>query len=101
MRPNPDHSHSRERTELPTQHSDPRDRALDQPLSTAPRSSPDRLRNRDAEIASNDSYRLAGSPAGTGRSSGSLLDDAAATLDWSPDINYHDPERLKEVARQY
>jgi hypothetical protein len=101
MRPNPDHSDSRECTDLPTQHSDPRDRALHQPLSTAPRSSSDRLSNRDPEIASNDSHRLAGSPAGTGRSSGSLLDDAAATLNWSPDINYNDPERLKEVARQY
>jgi hypothetical protein len=101
MRSNPDQPHSRERTDLPTRHSDPRDPALDQPLSTAPRSSPDRLNNRDPEIASNDSHRLAGSPAGTGRSSGSLLDEAAATLDWSPDINYHDPERLKEVARQY
>ena len=46
-------------------------------------------------------HRLAGSASGTGRSSGSLLDEAAATLDWSPDVNYRDPERLKEVARQY
>ena len=89
-----------ELTDLPAQRSDSRP-ALDQPLSTAPRSSPDRLRNRDAEITSNDRYRLAGAASGTGRSSGSLLDEAAATLDWSPDINYNDPERLKEVARQY
>jgi hypothetical protein len=66
-----------------------------------PRSSSDRLNNRDPEIASNDSHRLAGSSAGTSRSSGSLLDEAAATLDWSPDINFQDSERLKEVARQY
>jgi hypothetical protein len=101
MQPNPDHSHSRERTESPTQRFDSHNLALDQPLSTPPLSPPDRLSNRDPEIASNDSYRLAGSPAGTGRSNGSLLDDAAATLNWSPDINYNDPERLKEVARQY
>jgi hypothetical protein len=101
MRPNPDHSHSRERTDLPSRRPDSRDRALDQPLSPAPRSSPDRLRNRDAEITSNDRYRVAGAAPGTGRSNGSLLDEAAATLDWSPDVNYNDPERLKEVARQY
>ena len=101
MRPTPDHPHSRERTDPPTRHPDSRDRALDQPLSTPPRSSLGRLSNRDAEIASNDSYRVAGSPTGTGRSYGSLLDEAAATLSWSPDINYNDPERLKEVARQY
>ena len=101
MRPNPDHSHPRERTDLSTPRSDSRDRELDQPLSAAPRSSPDRLRNRDAEITSNDLYRVAGAASGTGRSYGSLLDDAATTLDWSPDINYNDPERIKEVARQY
>ena len=101
MRRHPARSHWPERTDPPTQPAESRAREPEHPHSTEPRPSPDRLRNRDAEILSDDSYRLAGAASGTGRSSGSLLDDAAATLNWSPEISYNDPERLNEVARQY
>ena len=84
MRTNPDHSHWHEPPILP-RNTPTLAPALDQPLSTPPRSSPDRLSNRDPEITSDDLHRLAGSASGTGRSSGSLLDEAAATLDWSPE----------------
>ncbi len=46
-------------------------------------------------------HRLARSSRGTGRSNGSLLDDAAAALAFSPRVDSNDPESLKESTRQY
>lgn len=87
MSPNPDHFRS----------PDPRE----QPRSTEQHSSPDRLHTRDAENLPTNWHRVAGSPGGTSRSSGSFLDEAAATLDFTPVVDYRDSEALKEVARQY
>ena len=87
MSTNPDHSRSPDPSE--------------QPSSTAPLPSPHRLHTRDAETLQTNWHRLAGFPTGTSRSNGSLLDEAAAALDFTPVVDYRDPESLREFARQY
>ena len=44
--------------------------------------------HRDPETPPTNWHRVAGSARGTGRSSGSLLDEAAATLDFTPVVDY-------------
>jgi hypothetical protein len=98
---NPDHSLSPDPSDLPAQRFESLTRAIDQFLSTTDLSTPDPLHTRDHETFSTSSYRLAGSPRGTGGSNGTLLDEAAATLDYTPVIDHRDPESLKEIAREY
>ena len=85
----------------PAQHSESLARAIDQLLSNTDLTSLDPLHTRDLESLPTNSYRVAGSPTGTGGSNGSLLDEAAATLDYTPLIIHRDPESLKEIAREY
>jgi hypothetical protein len=61
----------------------------------------DALYTSPLESLPDDRHRLAGSASGTGRSSGSLLDEAAATVTFSPAVDYRDPASLTEFARQY
>src|SRR5436190_2109061 len=101
MSSNPESSLPLDPSDLPAPPPDSLTRAIDQFLSTTDLFSPEPLHTRDHETFPTSSYRLAGSPRGTGGSSGTLLDEAAATLDYTPVIDRRDPESLKEIAREY
>jgi len=69
--------------------------------SSALAPTPDRLHAREPENLPTRPHKLAGFASGTGRSSGSLLDEAAAALDYTPVGDLRDPDTLREIAGQY